>query len=192
MGSVSSRLPQKHRQTFKGVFPCDQIPLFEAPFALVANTDPSWKGGTHWVAFFADKTTAPPPRKGKAANVVEYFDSYGLKPSINTYFTQFLSQQLSVNNFSKIVNNTRCYQSLFSNVCAHYCLMFLVSRVSGISWKTFMLAFPDSSHCSSRNDDFVVDFFNCFFSSHSCNTDSSCDLSSSPSSCLQFSKIKSF
>ena len=39
---------------FCGVFPCDKLPetIDKYPCGFVANTDPSGKPGTHWVAFY--------------------------------------------------------------------------------------------------------------------------------------------
>ncbi|CAB3981379.1 ADP-dependent glucokinase [Paramuricea clavata] len=56
---------------FCGVFPSDKLPqtINRYPCGFVANTDPSSKPGTHWVAFYF-----PSEEKG------EFFDSYGHAP----------------------------------------------------------------------------------------------------------------
>jgi hypothetical protein len=56
---------------FCRVFPSDKLPrrLDKYPCGFVANTDPSSKPGTHWVAFYF-----PSKEKG------EFFDSYGQSP----------------------------------------------------------------------------------------------------------------
>jgi hypothetical protein len=42
------------RKIFCGVFPSDKLPqtIEKYPCGFVANTDPSSKPGTHWVAFY--------------------------------------------------------------------------------------------------------------------------------------------
>ena len=42
------------RKIFRGVFPSDKLPqtIEKYPCGSVANTDPSNKPGTHWVAFY--------------------------------------------------------------------------------------------------------------------------------------------
>ena len=60
---------------------------------MVANTDPSSKPGTHWVAFYF-------PSKGKG----EFFDSYGHPPIYyNNSFKNFLKTP-PVNGALMIVN----------------------------------------------------------------------------------------
>ena len=56
---------------FVGVFPSDRLPkkMEHYPCGFIANTDPSAKPGTHWVAFYF-------PSKSEA----EFFDSYGYPP----------------------------------------------------------------------------------------------------------------
>ena len=55
---------------FSGVYPRDLIPYHPRPYekAIVVNTDPHDQPGTHWVCLYV----TPP--------VVEYFDSYGIRP----------------------------------------------------------------------------------------------------------------
>ncbi len=59
-------------KTFCGMFPSNKLPqtIIKYPCEFVANTDPSDKPGTQWVAFYI-----PTEEKG------EFFDSYGQPPS---------------------------------------------------------------------------------------------------------------
>src|SRR5215469_14145104 len=64
---------------FKGVFPCDKLPEISSyPACLVANTDPSYQAGEHWVCMFFDET-------GRG----EYFDSFGYAPLKVPLFKHF-------------------------------------------------------------------------------------------------------
>ena len=101
---------------FIGVFSSDTIPKIKKyPHCFVANTDKQGTIGEHWVAFYV-------PDK----NTIEYFDSLGDYPNPN--ISAFLNQ------FDKILINEKQIQFPFSDVCGHYCVYFLVSRCSGISY----------------------------------------------------------
>ena len=67
----------KNLPGFLGVFASDQIPKIVPKKDLqcfVVNLDPSWKPGSHWVAACV--------RKEKRKNILEIFDSYGIKPIV--------------------------------------------------------------------------------------------------------------
>lgn len=96
-----------------GVFALNELPDLEhelRPFALVLNTDPRYKPGTHWLAIFA-------PRDG----CNELFDSFGL-PS-NFY---------GLNVYNLLANSTT-FQSNLSAVCGHYCIFFIYLRARNYS-----------------------------------------------------------
>ena len=100
---------------FLGVFPSDKLPVSKVkPFYFVANTDPSNKPGTHWVAVFVN-----------ADGTAEYFDSYGLKPNVAS-IASFLRQ------YKKCKFNTKRIQGMFSSVCGHYCVYYVIHRSKGI------------------------------------------------------------
>jgi hypothetical protein len=106
-----------------GVYAADTLPKkYSKPAAFIANTDEQGKPGTHWVAIFI-------PKAGKS----EYFDSYGLSP--------FVKSHLSFLNKENWTYNKIEMQSLTSNVCGHYCLMFLASRMNGHTLKSFQSLF---------------------------------------------------
>lgn len=119
---------------FLGVFPIDLIPSFnniKFPACLVANTDPSTKPGTHWVAIYLE-----------SPNKIEFFDSYGLHPSVYGF------------SFSVVKYNQSQLQSFTSNVCGQYCIYYLFkrSRCSCIFSKEF-------STNSDNNDILIVKWF---------------------------------
>jgi|SRR5215470_6848668 len=100
---------------FYGVFPCDKLPVkVKFPCAVVANTDPSWESGEHWVCYYIDKD-------GKA----EYFDSYGLPPS-NCELFDFHNRNGVNHNY-----NRQQLQGTDSDACGHYCIAFLTNRARG-------------------------------------------------------------
>jgi hypothetical protein len=106
-----------------GVYAADKLPSrYSKPAALIANTDEQGKPGTHWVAIYI-------PKSGKS----EYFDSYGLPP--------FVKHHILFLNKVTWTHNRKEMQSLTSNVCGNYCLMYLASRMNGHTLKDFQNLF---------------------------------------------------
>ena len=96
---ILTRLLPRCQVNFLGVFALDTIPdlnSLSTPFCFVSNTHPSSKPGEHWVAFF------------NSTNSLEFFDSYGLPPSIYGFTLHPNSQ------------SHQTLQSLESNVCGQY------------------------------------------------------------------------
>ena len=105
---------------FCGVFPSDKLPqtIDKYPYGFVANTDPSNKPGTHWVAFYFSSE-----HKG------EFFDSCGEPPDYySNSFRNFLDKHSIEWDFNK-----RTLQSIWSDVCGQYCLFYLCQRARGHS-----------------------------------------------------------
>ncbi len=128
-------------QDLLGVFPSDKFPTttdYSDRFGFVLNTDPSDKPGTHWVAIFIE------------GNSAEYFDSYGLPPTIPT-IRKFLQK------FGELQYNKRRIQGLLSSVCGHYCIYFLIQRWHGTSLEEILNKF--SSDCN-ENDENITEWLN--------------------------------
>lgn len=110
------------RTRWLGVFARDQLNRLSLdrerrPFALVFNTHPSDGPGEHWLAMFAE---------GGGGGKLEFFDSYGLGPSLYDIHFPVRYSQTSVQSFG-------------TNVCGQFCLMFILYR-------TRHLSFPDVIH----------------------------------------------
>ena len=103
----------KGKTLFKGWFPCDKLfPPNQFPSAIIVNEDPTNKPGSHWVClYFKDK------------GEVYYFDSFGREPIIQI--------KKFINNFDKVSYNSRCFQTILSETCAHYCIFFIHSIANG-------------------------------------------------------------
>jgi len=106
---------------FLGVFPSDGIPTMSpsnTPQCLIINLDPSHKPGSHWVAACLIR------RKKK--NVLEFFDSYGLKPPA------ILSKE-----WIMFYNPFR-FQKPKTNVCGQYCIFFVLQRLKKVSFNSII------------------------------------------------------
>ena len=132
-------------KTFCGVFPSDKLPrtIDKYPCGFVANTDPSNKPGTHWIAFYF-----PSEQKG------EFFDSYGQPPDFyGDAFRTFL-------NSYEWTYNTRKLQSAWSDVCGQYCIFYLSHRARGQSMNKIVQLFTDNTMLNNVNvSQFVKNHF---------------------------------
>ena len=134
---------------FKGVFARDTIPFFTATelsttFCFIVNLDKHNNIGSHWIAVFAQK------RKP----FMEYFDSFGRKPSYNS-IKQFLSQR------DFYFYNNRKLQSVLNTTCGQYCLFYLICRALDIKSQQ-ILSFFDKDN-SQFNDYLVNETVNAIF-----------------------------
>ena len=100
---------QKH---FLGVFPIDKLPT-KMPIKtfLIANLEPSFMKGSHWIAFFKLQK-----------HELEIFDSLGTK--IN-YIIPFLKFSTKLN----LLYNETIYQSNDSKLCGKFVITFCVERL---------------------------------------------------------------
>lgn len=111
-----------------GVYPADRIPhVWGNPSAFVFNTQKHNQHGAHWVAMYVDKN-----------GVGWYFDSLGKAPHIPDHLRRI---QRNCRLFSW--NNIRL-QSEYSNVCGHYCIMFLHYMCSGMGVAQFLSNFSQN------------------------------------------------
>jgi len=121
------------KNRFIGVFPADGIPknILNYPCCFIANTDPSWMPGTHWVAVYID-----------ADGTIEYFDSYGRTP---------MSPQMKsfCGNFFRF--NPYMIQPVFSSACGQFCIYFLVQRCRGHSFERVMKMFDFNNLVHNEN-----------------------------------------
>lgn len=97
------------KKNFGGVYPINQLPLIiRKPSNFIVNLDPSYKGGSHWVAIYFGK------------NYAIYFDSFGRCPPENEILT-FIKRNCKRYDFSKIK-----YQGNDSTACGYFCVLFVL------------------------------------------------------------------
>lgn len=129
-----------------GVYAADQLPHRISPStAMVVNTDPHNEDGTHWVAFYLDGEV-------ESRGVIEFFDSYGQPPHL--YFYQGFLRR----NARRYLYNEHRLQSDNTQVCGHYCLVYLYLRIHyGLKIKDFVQLFDFSS--TPHNDALIKRLF---------------------------------
>lgn len=125
-----------------GVYAADKLPHRISPStAIVVNTEPHNEDGEHWVAFYLN---------GKG--VIEYFDSYGQPPYL-PFYQGFLRR-----NARRYLYNEHRLQSDTSQVCGHYCLVYLYCRSHyGLKMMDFLQMFDDT--LTSHNDALIKKLF---------------------------------
>jgi len=110
LDNILTRILPKSKVNYLGIFAQDEIPTnlktITYPACFLANTDPSTKPGSHWVAFFLSS-----PSK------IDFFDSYGFHPRVYGF-------SLPVTNY----NHTQ-YQTFNSKVCGQFSIFYLYSRI---------------------------------------------------------------
>lgn len=116
-------------QHFYGTVPCDGLPstVSRDPTAYIVNTDPEGEPGRHWLAIWTN------------GNVCEVLDSYGVP--LDVYQTAEPIKNWIDRHFKYQLSNDNQMQSVFSESCGDYALMFLVARSEGVSMTDFLKRF---------------------------------------------------
>ena len=112
---------------FLGVVPVNHLTkpvnLSRNCYFVLANTDPCFRRGQHWVAFFFYKLTSGIWR-------AEYFDSFGQPPKqkvMRDYIKSWCGENW--------VFNSTALQAKGSSVCGCYCIYFILTRMCGFNMK---------------------------------------------------------
>ena len=126
-----------------GVYAANQIPKrWSRPSALVFNTDNSNQSGSHWVSIYVDHD-----------GYGTFCDSFGQPPYIRQHIDAI------GRNCSKFEWNSHQLQSETSDVCGHYCIMFLHLWSSGVNLDTFCSIFGKNLQ---SNDEIVREYYDNF------------------------------
>jgi hypothetical protein len=100
------------KKNFIGCFPLDKLPkIINYPSCMIVNNKKSDNIGEHWIAIYFDS-------KKRAT----FFDSFGLHPRY--YKLQKYLKQYS----SSFAYNHKQIQSIFSDFCGYYCILFLLFK----------------------------------------------------------------
>lgn len=130
------------KNVFLGVFACDDLPtnISRTPAILICNTQPLTKSGEHWIAIYISKK-----RYG------EYFDSFGLPPQ-NEFFIIFLRKNCVNYKYNKVM-----IQSLFSNFCGQFCIIYSFFKSQNKSLNACLKLFNLKK--LNLNNSIVINFF---------------------------------
>ena len=123
---------------FYGTVPCDRLPKTpskEGPTAYIVNTDPHDKPGMHWIALWTE------------GNVCEIMDSYAIP--LEVYCTTQPLQEWLNCNFKYRVHNGKSLQSLFSQSCGIYALIYLIYHAQGRSMNEFLNLFETNDYVNN-------------------------------------------
>lgn len=115
----------QRKNTFKGVFPCDNLPKkVILPALLIVNLSRKSEPGSHWISIFIDK-------QGKGY----YFDSFGIPPR-NKYVKLFMKM-----HSKSVYYNRNQLQHITSSKCGKYCCVFAVSILKFRTINQFLIKF---------------------------------------------------
>lgn len=143
------------KKLFKGVYALNLIPKqLVLPGIVIYNRDESHMIGSHWQCFYL-------PEHGP---YMLHFDSLNLP-------VQDEIINIARRHKKKLLCNNIRLQSLTSDVCGIYCIMFSLCIGNGIEYKDFLRKFSFKNF--GLNDKFIKKEFLCHFkkrnSSHSKN-----------------------
>jgi len=127
------------QQYYRGTFPEDINFTFSAPYCVVTNCDSHNGAGTHWNAWFIDKT------------MIYFFDSYGrdiMNETLPDGYRKFIRKR-------HFVFNPRMVEGVFDKSCAEFCIYVLYYLCQGVAWGEIINSFDDDS---SLNDVMVREF----------------------------------
>ena len=118
----------KSKAIFEKVSALDQLEKPTFPSAYVINSDPSNEPKEHWVAVYFNK-------HGRG----EYFDSYGLPPTLVG-----LESYMDAYSLSGWIYNRKTLQVYFSSFCGHYCVYFILFRCPGVPLQVIVSDFTSN------------------------------------------------
>ena len=128
----------------RGVFDKDELPTRMTTSSLyICNTDPSTKGGDHWLAIYFDSK-----RRG------ELFDSFGMLRFLEGEFVRFLDC-----NSVSWIRNTKKVQHLLSDACGCHCILYSVYRCVGFDMNAIINRYTNNfMYNDSIVKSFVLDY----------------------------------
>ena len=104
------------------------------PCCFVINTEPSYKPGAHWLAFYFETD-----------RFCHFFDSFGRQPS---YFglEKYLEKTSNYFCFNKIR-----YQDFNSETCGYFCFIFLILKCEKINFEKIFFEGNGTKNLDKKN-----------------------------------------
>ncbi len=115
---------------FYGTVACDRLPKKpekKEAKGYIVNTDPYQMSGKHWIALWTKD------------NECEVMDSYALP--LEVYQTTRPLQEWLNRHWKYVVYNGQSLQSLYSQSCGDYALIYLIDRAEGRSLNEYLSRF---------------------------------------------------
>jgi hypothetical protein len=119
------------KKYFYSVISIDELPLSKRKLkttAYIINTDKRSGKGEHWLSIFYDQKSN-----------CQFFDSLGFGPEIYGMenFLLSTSKSIQINKYP--------IQSVFSELCGYYSILFILTRSRGISFNNFLKYFDSDT-----------------------------------------------
>ena len=117
------------KKYFDGVYPRDILnSIKKTPRMIIVNTDPSTKGGKHWILLYFDTW-----------GCAKIFDSLGNDvASYHSSITKFIQRHST--HYMHAVHDR--IQPKGNALCGHYCLYYAYSRCEGMSAQKIVHTMP--------------------------------------------------
>ena len=116
----------KNNKYYIGTYSKDNVPILKNNQSTIINLQDSDKNGSHWVSF------------KKIDNRIFYFDSYGV-----AYIPDIIKNQYPKHEF---ICNIYRIQSIDSNQCGRYCILFITSNIKNENdYNNFLLKFEKNN-----------------------------------------------
>lgn len=130
-----------NQEEYVGTFALNKLPQerIKRPASFIINNDVSSKNGDHWIALVLTKHQA------------FFFDSFGL-PIIDKQILSFLSRQ----KIKKVTYSTKCIQSITSNKCGLFCILFIKVVKCKKMYEFYLEMFCETN--LAINDQLVVNY----------------------------------
>ena len=131
--------------SFKGAFPCDQIPVFsDNEYSIIINVDNSNLRGSHWTALTI------------RGNRGYYFDSFGRLYDNASFPIDYIESLSKLCRSKKMVFQNKVLQSFHSNTCGEYCIYFIKKLEDRVNFSDI---FHDFTENLNSNDIKIMNLF---------------------------------
>ena len=116
----------KHDKNYIGTYSKDNCPVLKNNQSTIINLQDSDKSGSHWVSY------------KKIGNKIYYFDSYAV-----SFIPDIIKKQYSKHKF---ICNIYRIQSIDSNQCGKFCILFVKSNIKNENdYNDFLLKFEKNN-----------------------------------------------
>jgi hypothetical protein len=119
------------KKYFKNVLAIDELPNSSKKIknsAFIINTDKKTEKGEHWLSVFYD-----------GQSNCQFFDSLGLGPEI------YNLENFIINTSKAAFTNKYAVQSIFSEYCGYYAILFVMIRSRNVSFRKFLEYFDQDT-----------------------------------------------